>query len=160
MVEVSATNLLAACMGNVVAVTRRDTELIKTLESTGCRIVINEHAEQGMGSSIAAGVAASVDATGWLIALGDMPWIRVDTAAAIVDALRESSGAKIVVPVFGGQRGHPVGFTVDYGRRLQALTGDSGARGIIQSDANFVEEVVVDDAGIIADVDTREDLKR
>ncbi len=163
MVEASTTNLLIACAGNVVAVTRRDDELIKVLENTDCRIVINAHAEQGMGTSIAVGVAASADATGWLIALGDMPWIRADTVAAIVEALHESSGsggAKIVVPVFGGRRGHPVGFTGDFGLRLQALTGDSGAREILRSDANFVEEIAVDDAGVIADVDTQGDLER
>ena len=160
MVETSATNVLTACAGNVVAVTRRDDELIEVLESTGCRIVINEHAEQGMGTSIAVGVAASADATGWLIALGDMPWIRVDTVATLVDALRESGGTKIVVPVFSGQRGHPVGFTGNYRARLQSLTGDSGAREILKSNAKFVEEISVDDAGIFADVDTRADLER
>ena len=159
MIEASAMTLLTACAGNVVAVSRRDDELIKVLENTGCQIVINEHAEQGMGTSIAAGVAASANATGWLIALGDMPWIRVDTVATIIDALRESSGTKIVVPIFGSQRGHPVGFTGDYRARLQSLTGDSGAREIVKSDANFVEEIDVDDAGIIADVDTRGDLE-
>ncbi len=163
MVEASATNLLIACAGNVVAVTRRDDDLIKVLESTGCRIVMNEHAEQGMGTSIAVGVAASADATGWLVALGDMPWIRADTVAAIVDALRGSSGSsgtKIVVPLFDGQRGHPVGFAAGYLARLRLLTGDNGAREILRSDANFVEEISVDDAGIIADVDTRADLER
>ena len=160
MIEASATNLLDACAGNVVAVTRQDDELIKILENIGCRIVINAHAEQGMGTSIAVGVAASANATGWLIALGDMPWIRIDTVATIVEVLRESSGTKIVVPVFGGKRGHPVGFTADYRARLQSLTGDSGAREILKSDANFVEEISVDDAGIVADVDTRGDLER
>ena len=159
MVEASAMNLLTACAGNVVAVSRRDDELSRILENAGCRIVINERAEQGMGTSIAAGVAASADATGWVIALGDMPWIRLDTMATLVDALRERGGAKIVVPVFDGQRGHPVGFTGDYRARLQSLTGDSGAREILKADAISVKEINVDDEGIIADVDTRADLQ-
>ncbi len=160
IIEASAMNLLTACAGNVVAVSRQDDELIEVLKSTGCRIVINEHADEGMATSIAAGVTASADATGWLIALGDMPWIRFDTVATLVDALRESSGTKIVVPVFGGQRGHPVGFTGNYRARLESLSGDSGARDILKSDAIFVEEISVDDEGIIEDVDTPADLER
>lgn len=158
VVELSATKLLAACAGNVVAVTRRDPELIAVLEASGCRVVINEHADHGMGTSIAAGVSATADASGWLIALGDMPSIRVDTMAAVANALR--GGARIAVPAMAGRRGHPVGFSAAYRARLQLLTGDSGAREILRADATLVEEICVDDLGILADIDTPADLER
>ena len=157
IVEVSATNLIAACAGNVVAVTRRDAGLIAVLEACGCRVVINEHADQGMGTSIAAGVSATPDAGGWLIALGDMPSIRVGTVAAVADAVR--GGARIAMPAMAGRRGHPVGFSAAYRARLQLLTGDSGAREILKADAAFVDEISVDDVGIFADIDTPGDLK-
>ena len=149
--------LHAAC-GNVVAVTRRDPELIQLLESLGCRVVVNEQAVEGMGTSIAAGVNATGDASGWLIALGDMPGIQVDTVVAIADALR--NGARIAVPVMEGKRGHPVGFSAAYGVQLQSLTGDTGAREILNADSAFVEEIRVMDAGIFLDIDTPADLER
>ena len=157
MVEAAASNLLSASVGRVIAVTRSDPELIVVLQNCGCEIVVNEHAEQGMGSSIAAGVAASFDASGWLIALGDMPSIRVDTVTAIADVL--GSGARIVLPAMDGKRGHPVGFSALYRVRLQSLAGDTGAREIVNADASFVEEISVDDAGIFFDIDTRADMK-
>ena len=138
--------------------TRRGPELMQVLEAAGCQVVIHDHADEGMGTSIAAGVAATADARGWVIALGDMPSIRVDTVMTVVDALR--AGARIVVPVVGGKRGHPVGFSVHYLARLLALTGDKGAREILAADASFVEEIGVEDAGIFADIDTMADLKR
>ena len=76
----------------------------------GSEYAIVECAEayRGMGHSLAAGVAAELDADGWVIALGDMPHIRPDTIRAVAQALER--GAELVVPVFAGQRGHPVGF--------------------------------------------------
>ena len=138
-------------------VTRRDPDLMQVLQTLGREIVVNENAEQGMGTSIAAGVAATSAASGWLIALGDMPSIRVETMVAVVDALH--SGARIVVPTMAAKRGHPVGFSARYFARLQSLTGDIGAREIIMADVNCVEEISVEDAGIFADIDTPADLK-
>lgn len=157
IIDASVANLAAACGGNIVAVVRRDSRLTDVLQTLGCEIVINEKAEHGMGTSIAAGVAATPAASGWLIALGDMPSIRVDTMVAVVDALR--NGARIVVPAMAGKRGHPVGFSAMYAARLQSLAGDIGAREIIMADANFVEEISVDDTGIFADIDRPADLK-
>ena len=137
-------------------VTRRDSDLTEVLQGLGCEIVINENAEQGMGTSIAAGVAATPAASGWLIALGDMPSIRVDTMVAVVDALR--NGARIAVPAMACKRGHPVGFSAKYSGRLQSLSGEIGAREIIKADADFVEEISVDDPGIFADIDTPSDF--
>ena len=158
VVEASIANLLAAGAGNAVAVTRRDAELMRVLEACGCRVVINDRADEGMGTSIAAGVAATSEASGWLIALGDMPSIRVESIAAVATAMR--GGARIVVPAMTGKRGHPVGFSASYGTRLQSLTGDTGAREILRTDAAFIDEISVDDAGIFADIDTPADLKR
>ena len=157
IIDASVANLAGVCGGNIVVVTRRDPDLMHVLQTLGCKIVINENAEQGMGTSIAVGVAAKPAASGWLIALGDMPSIRVDTMVAVINAMR--GGAPIVVPTMAGKHGHPVGFSAKYFARLQSLTCDIGAREIIKADANLVEEIYVDDAGIFADIDTPADLK-
>ena len=158
MVEAAVANLRAAQAGRVIAVTRQDLELIVVLENCGCQIVINAVADQGMGTSIAAGVLAAPDAAGWLVSLGDMPSIRAATIATVIDSLQR--GAQIVVPAMGGKRGHPVGFSARYGAQLQSLQSDAGAREIVKADATLVVEISVDDVGIFADIDTLEDLKR
>ena len=158
LVEASMSPLSAACSGNVIVVTRRDPDLIRLLETCDCRIVINDQAAQGIGTSIAVAVASASDASGWVIALGDMPFVRRETVIEIVAALR--GGAYIALPTMDGKRGHPVGFSARYRYRLQALTGDTGAREIINADANFVEAVSVADPGIFLDIDTRADINR
>ena len=157
VVEASVAHLQAGLTREIVAVTRSDPALIKVLQACGCRIVINDVADQGMGTSISVGVAATPDARGWVIALGDMPFIRADTIAAVANALRND--ARIAVPVMAGKRGHPVGFSALYRERLMSLTGDTGAREILKSDAKLITEICVVDAGIFSDIDTPADLK-
>jgi molybdenum cofactor cytidylyltransferase len=156
VVEAAAKNLLAGA-GHVIAVTGRDDRLMKALDDCGCQVVVNIEAEQGMGSSIAAGVRASADAAVWLIALGDMPYIQPETIASVLKALDGATG--IVIPTFGGQRGHPVAFAGAFGSELIALQGDNGARRVVAAHADQVKLLPVDDAGVLMDIDTSDDLQ-
>jgi molybdenum cofactor cytidylyltransferase len=156
VVEASATNLLAA-VGRVIAVTGRDDRLMRVLDDCGCQVVVNERAVEGMGTSIGAGVGASLAADGWIIALGDMPFIEPATIEKIKLALAE--GAAVAVPTHEGKRGHPVGFARLYGDALCALEGDAGARAIIESNIALAQMIELSDAGIFADIDVVGDLK-
>jgi molybdenum cofactor cytidylyltransferase len=113
-----------------------------------------------MGASLARGVAAfpeSID--GALICLGDMPHIRSDTIVRIASAFSRSRGQAICVPVHDGRRGHPVLFGRRFFDELCALTGDTGARSVMDAHGAAVVEVAVDDEGIFRDYDTPEDFR-
>lgn len=154
----SAAHLVAA-LGEVVVVVRpRDSMLEHALAPTGARVVVCDRADEGMGTSLACGVAATRDAGGWVIALGDMPWIAPATILAVAQALRE--GAAIAAPAWNGERGHPVGFAAVYGPALAALRGDEGARVLLRERADALRTIAVGDAGVLGDVDRREDLAR
>ncbi len=159
VVEAAAKNLMAGA-GSVIAVTARDEKLVRVLEDCGCQVVVNDTAAEGMGTSIAAGVRATAVAGtgGWLIALGDMPAIRPVTIASVCNVL--AGGAGIVIPAFEGRRGHPVGFSADFADELMALHEDSGARGIVAAHGDRVVLLPVNDPGVLADIDTPDDLKR
>lgn len=107
------------------------------------------HSVQGMGTSIATGVAATAEAGGWLVLPGDLPLIRSDTLQAVAQALREHT---VVVPVVQGQRGHPVGFGPACRNALLALRGDEGARPVIAQHRACM--LALADPGCIMDVDT------
>lgn len=110
-------------------------------------------AARGMGHSIAAGVAAHADASGWLILPGDMPLVRPSTLTAVGRALAEHP---VAYAEHLGRRGHPVGFGAELYSELIALSGDEGARRLL---ARYpAVGVDVDDPGILLDVDTEEDL--
>jgi len=156
-VACAAARALLATMSNVIAIVRPGAEaLAHALNDAGCNVFFSTDAERGMGASLAAGVRATPDAEGWIVALADMPWIAPSTVEAL--ARRIDAGASIVAPVFRGRRGHPVGFGAMHRAALSALDGDIGARRLL--DTNDVASIEVDDAGIIADIDTRADLQR
>jgi molybdenum cofactor cytidylyltransferase len=118
----------------------------------------HEAAGAGMGDSIAAGVRATPDASGWLILPADLPLIRSATLRAI--AFAPPSG--VTVPRYQGERGHPVRFDAACGPDLFKLKGNSGAAQVLRAQAaiNSIAFVDVDDAGVVTDIDTLADLRR
>ena len=154
-----AARRLAAALPDAIAVVRPgDDRVADALRVAGMRIVECADADDGMGASLACGVAATSDADAWIVALADMPWIAPTTIRAVADAL--SAGATIVAPVYGGERGHPVGFARSHFSALSALTGDAGARSIVTAHSDELTLLDVDDAGIVRDVDTPAALER
>lgn len=109
----------------------------------------------GMGLSIAAGVAATGDADGWLILPGDMPMVRPQTLLQVAAGLEQYP---VCFAQYRGLQGHPVGFCTELFSELVALQGDEGARRIVARYA--AQPIEVDDPGVRVDVDTLEDLDR
>ncbi|MEN2473320.1 nucleotidyltransferase family protein [Burkholderia sp. GS2Y] len=156
-VAVAAARHLAAATADVIAIVRPGAEkLAILLNEAGCQVVYAPDTERGMGATLAAGVRATPDATGWLVALGDMPWIAASTYEAVTRAL-DTDGASIIAPAHRGVRGHPVGFAAHHYDALAALDGDTGARTLFASAP--VQLLDVDDPGILRDVDTPADLR-
>jgi molybdenum cofactor cytidylyltransferase len=119
----------------------------------------SDRALEGLGGSLAAGVEAAADADGWIIGLGDMPFVPAETIRAVRKALE--GGATIAAPFDPtGRRGHPVGFSTAFRDALLALAGDAGARGILERNKEAVTRIPLDDARAFTDVDTRDDLMR
>lgn len=150
----SARKLLAVS-SEVIAVVRPGAEkLADVLNEAGCSVIFSTDAERGMGAALAAAVRATSEADGWLVALGDMPWIEASTYEAVARQLDQ--GAELVAPFYHGKRGHPVGFGMAHREALIALDGDAGARGIFSTHTPFVIEV--DDQHVLLDVDLPSDL--
>lgn len=109
---------------------------------------------QGLGESLAHGVSAGGPrAGGWLVALADMPWIRRDSIARVLQAM---SPRHVCLPTYQARRGHPVGFPGAALEALSSLAGDQGARHVLQQWP--VHELALDDPGILRDVDRPADL--
>lgn len=141
----------------VIAVVRPDeTELLESFEREGCRVCVCENAAEGMGASLACAARAAGPADGYLVALGDMPFVRRSSIAAVRDAI--AAGAPLAAPYFRGRRGHPVGFSGSFHEELQQLKGDQGAKQILEAHAGRLVKVPLGDPGVIRDIDRPEDL--
>ena len=150
----SAARNLAAVLPTCIVLRDQTPEL--QAQADGCDHVHCANADDGMAASLVCGLQHSGEADGWVIALGDMPYVQSATIEALVSALRR--GADIAVPVYQGRRGNPVGFSRLHLPRLLALRGDQGARSLLQSFP--VVEVAVDDPGIHQDIDTVSDIRQ
>ncbi|WP_051293584.1 nucleotidyltransferase family protein [Pseudoduganella violaceinigra] len=157
-VAAASARALLAAVPRVVAVVRPDDEATAhLLRDLGCEVLVCADAGSGMAASLACGVRRAQDASGWLIALADMPFVRAATMAALVQAVAQGAEASIAAPMHDGRRGNPVAFGRAHLPALLALTGDQGARSILNN--NPVNELAVDDAGILLDIDTPSDIQ-
>jgi molybdenum cofactor cytidylyltransferase len=141
----------------VIAVVRPGSdELVTTLKREGCEVAVCENAAEGMGASLACAARAAGEADGYLIALGDMPFVRRTSIAALRDAL--SAGAPLAAPYFRSRRGHPVALSRIFYRDLLACRGDEGAKQLIAANEKRLVKIPVGDPGVIRDIDRPEDL--
>ncbi len=143
----------------VIAVIRPgDFPLSDMLEQEGCYVTQCADSVRGMGYSLAHGVAAARDAGGWVVALADMPRVAPSTVRSIAGAI--AAGATIAAPAYRGERGHPVGFAASLQLELLAVSGDNGARAVLERHRDTVRILECDDPGVLLDVDSREDLRQ
>jgi molybdenum cofactor cytidylyltransferase len=152
----SARKLLAVLPTVIAVVPPNDGGVGALLSAAGCELTVCPDADTGMAASLVHALRHSLSHTpdAWLVALGDMPHVAPSTLSALADAL--AGGATIAAPVMAGRRGNPVGFGRVHLEALLALTGDQGARRLLQTCP--VTEVPVMDPGIFHDIDTPADL--
>jgi len=153
----AARHLIEALPNSIAVVRPRAQRLGKMLRDAGYKTLVCRNAAEGMGVSLAAGVRAADDASGWVIALADMPFIQPDSIRAVARALSE--GAAIAAPAYRGERGHPVGFARRFLDDLSALRGDAGARDILTRHPDWITLYEVDDPGVLRDIDRPSDLE-
>ena len=143
----------------VIVVTGRGAEhMSAALAGHDAVLVHNARYAEGMAGSIAVGLAAvPKTAQAAIILLADMPRVAPGTLDALIDAFqRERPDA--VVPVHGECRGNPVLIARALFPALLRLGGDEGARRILADGTHRVLHCVVDDPGVLVDIDTREAL--
>jgi len=119
---------------------------------------INPHPEQGMLSSFRCGlrVLKSSDKN-VMLCLTDHPMVKVETYKLLFSVAKRD---KIIIPKHKNRRGHPVIFGADFIPELLEKDCPEGARTIVRAHPEAVEEILVEDAGILLDIDTPEDAKR
>ena len=157
-IAVQAARQLKAEIATVFAVVRpNETELFESLKAEGCTVSVCENANEGMGASLACAARAAGERSGYLVALGDMPFVRRSSIAAVRDAL--AAGAPLVAPYFRTRRGHPVGISGKFFDDLLTLSGDEGAKRLLAMHEKLLVKVPLGDPGVIRDIDRPEDLQ-
>lgn len=130
---------------------------LDAVRASGLPWHLEDAGHAGMGDSIAAAVRATQDAAGWLVLPGDLPLVQPESIRRVAQAL---AAHEVVVPLHQGRRGHPVGFGQACLADLLALGGEQGAAPVLRARQarGAVAEIALDDAGIVTDIDTVQDL--
>lgn len=151
----SARAMCTALPQTYAVVRNGDDALAALLREAGCELIIVPAARDGMGPALAGAIAAiDIPTTGWVVGLADMPWVWPHTIRHIAAAI--ATPDTIVAPQYSEQRGNPVGFGIAHGDALRALTGDKGARDLLQHYP--VTLLQTDDPGVLRDVDAPADI--
>ncbi len=130
---------------------------LAAVRASGLPWHLEDAGHPGMGDSIAAAVAATREAGGWLVLPGDLPLVQPATLRQVAAAL---AGHDVVLPVYDGVRGHPVAFAASQRDALLALAGEQGASAVVQAceQQGRALRLPVADRGAVTDIDTLADL--
>jgi len=170
LLDVAGAPMVARAVDAALASSARPVVVVTGAEAAGVRAALagrelifvhNPEPEAGLSSSLRLGVAAlggKVD--GAVICLGDMPWVRAAHVEALIAAFAAGAERPICVPINGRKRGNPVLWPARHFAAIAALSGDEGARSLLDACAGEICYVPVDDPGVTLDVDTPEALER
>lgn len=151
----------AAPVADVIVITGHDDRPIRdALEDLEVRIVYNPEYNDGLATSIRRGLLAAPLADGYLICLGNMPFVTTETLSRLCRQFAAAPSPSIVVATHHGQPGHPVLLHRTFRDALIALTGDDGAHAVAEAHPESVVRLEVPDAAILETIDTPETYKR
>jgi molybdenum cofactor cytidylyltransferase len=161
VIERTLASLRKAGIADIVVVLGyKADEINAALDVANIQTVRNPSYAEGISSSIKVGLSnLSPDSDAALIMLGDQPFVMPRTIKRIIQE-RKISGARMVVPTYKGMRGNPVLVDRSMFKELRKLSGDVGARKLIDEGIREVRFLVVHDPGVALDIDTKSDLKK
>ncbi len=123
-------------------------------------VVINTNFKAGLSRSIQTGLDY-VDShhQAAMFILGDQPLINKFAIDALIDQYIASSKG-ICQPVCGERRGNPTIFHRRYFQMIHRLSGDTGARHVIQAHPRDVHLFETKDPAYFFDIDTQKDINK
>jgi molybdenum cofactor cytidylyltransferase len=154
----SAAAIAAEVDALYVVVPQGEGDRIEALAPLAPIVVAHARRDEGMASSIAAGIAAlpgSVEAV--VLALGDQPFVSASVVRRLCERWR-AGRPQAVAPRYRDGLGHPVLFDRSAFANLRALKGDTGARAVLDALGDGLALVPIESAGP-ADVDTPGELR-
>jgi molybdenum cofactor cytidylyltransferase len=155
---------VSACELDVIVVVREGSQVGRRLApevlAGTVRLVVNKHADAGMGTSIAAGIASLPATTqAALVVPADMPMLTADVIGRLIAAFIAGGRDRPAHPVLAdGTKVGPVVWPRQYFADLMALGGEAGGRSLLEGSPSIA--VALDDTDVLADVDTPADLER
>ena len=158
MIRHAVTAAIASGAAPVIVVTGNEGTKVRAAlgDFPAVRFAENPDYSNGLSTSLICGMnALPADCDGVLVLLGDMPGVDAGLVSRLIAAFDPGAGRTIIAPVHDGQRGNPVLWGRAHFKALLGLTGDTGARGLLEANPVFTVEAGI---GALTDLDTPEAL--
>ena len=158
LIKHSVKNILAASIDELIIVLGYQKEIIEKLidKNKKIKFVFNKDFESGMASSIKVGLNhLSKNTEYFFICLGDMPMVNSDIYNQLIKSRNQKN---IIVPTYNGQQGNPVLFDKSMKEKVMDITGDVGAKKILELNKDKILNLEINDQSITKGFNTQGDF--
>ena len=158
LIKHSIKNILASSINEMIVVLGYQKEIIEKLidKHEKIKFVFNKDFESGMASSIKTGLKhLSKNTDAFFICLGDMPMVNSDIYNQLIKSRNKKN---IIVPTYKGQQGNPVLFDKSMKEKIMDITGDVGAKKILELNKDKILNFEINDQKISKDFNTQGDF--
>ena len=135
-------------------------EIAARIAPTSCKIVKNDQYQQGMFTSMQAGLRELPRKTRIvMIAVCDQPRLKRETVETLIEKF-EKERHKILIPSYNGRQGHPPLLRAEYVKDILAMGRSMTLKHFYGEHADDIARLVVEDEGVLIDIDDRETYER
>jgi len=158
LIKHSVKNILASSIDELIVVLGHQKEIIEKLidKNEKIKFVFNKDFESGMASSIKAGLNNLSEKTeAFFVCLGDMPMVSYDIYNQLI---KSKDNKEIIVPTYKKQQGNPVLFDKSMKEKVIDVSGDVGAKKILELNKDKILNLEINDQSITKGFDTKDDF--
>jgi len=158
LIKLSVKNILDSSIDELIVVLGHQKKIIEKLidKKEKVKFVFNKDFENGMASSIKTGLNNLSEKTeAFFICLGDMPMINKDIYNQLI---KSKDNKEIIVPTYKGQQGNPVLFNKSMKEKIMGITGDVGAKKILELNKDKILNLEINDQSITKGFNTQGDF--
>ena len=156
LIKYSIENILTSSIDELIIVLGYQKELIEKLidKNDKIKITFNKDFKSGISYSIKIGISClSEKSESFFICLADMPMVNKDIYNQLI---KSRNNNEIIVPTYKGQQRNPVLFSKSMKEKIMDITGDVGAKKILELNKDKILNVEINDQSITKSFDTRD----
>jgi len=158
LIKNSVKNILSSSVDELIVVLGYQKKIIEKLidKNEKIKTVFNENFENGIASSIKTGLNHFSEKTeAFFICLGDMPLVNYNIYNQLI---KSKDNKKIIVPIYKGQQGNPVLFDKSMKEKIMSISGDAGAKKILELNKDKILNLEINDQNITKGFDTQDNF--
>ena len=156
LIKHSVKNILASSIDELIVVLGYQKETIEKLinKNEKIKFVFNKDFESGIASSIKTGLNNLSEKTeAFFICLGDMPMVNPNIYNQLIKSINKR---EIIVPTYKGQQGNPVLFSKSMKEKIINISGDVGAKKILELNKDKILNLEINDQCVTKDFNTQD----